>query len=709
MNAGRLVHLRAEDVSVVVDTTTGAPTILYWGDPLAPGDDLDASRLALERPVPEGGLDVVAPATLVTEHGSGYPGRPGLRGHRGDGTAWSPRFSTGEVHAGATSVTVVGHDDVAGLALTSEIDLDPATGTLRARAKLTDTAGEPYQLGGLALTVPLPARARELLTYSGRWCREFHPRRQPWGDGAASVITENRSGRTSHDSVPIIWAGTHGFGEWSGEAWGLHLAWSGNTTVLAESLSDGRRALQLGELLRPGELTIEPGGSYTTPWLFGVHSASGLTAASQRWHRWIRARPNHPRSPRPVVLNSWEAVYFDHDRDRLFRLVERAAAVGIERFVLDDGWFSSRRDDTSGLGDWWVADEAHPGGLDVLIDHVHGLGMDFGIWVEPEMVNPDSELYRKHPEWALATPGYEPVLGRSQLVLDLARPDAFAYVFEHLDALLEDHDIAFVKWDMNRELTQASGADGRAGARAQTLATYRLLDELRAAHPTVEFESCASGGGRVDLGILERTERIWTSDCNDALERQIIQAGTSTLVPPELMGAHIGPTRAPTTGRSQTLAFRAATALFGHFGVEWDLLTLTDAELGELTELITLHKLHRRLLHTGDVVRFDELGDHALAHGVYAADRSEALVAYVQLHTAPALTPAPLRLPGLDPSRRYRVLTVPLPGVGRPPGGRAPRWLREGIVLSGRQLAAHGVQPPVMAPESALLLHLSAA
>ena len=169
-------------------------------------------------------------------------------------------------------MTVVGHDDVAGLALTSEIDLDPATGTLRARAKLTDTAGEPYQLGGLALTVPLPARARELLTYSGRWCREFHPRRQPWGDGAASVITENRSGRTSHDSVPIVWAGTHGFGEWSGEAWGLHLAWSGNTTVLAESLSDGRRALQLGELLRPGELTIEPGGSYTTPWLFGVHS-----------------------------------------------------------------------------------------------------------------------------------------------------------------------------------------------------------------------------------------------------------------------------------------------------------------------------------------------------------------------------------------------------------------------------------------------------
>ncbi len=705
MSDDDLIHLHGAGVSLVVDTRTGAPSIVHWGSSLGSDDDLAASVRALERPVTEGGLDVVAPLTAVAEHGSGYRGRPGLRGRRVDGTAWSPRFGTADVRAERQRIVVIGRDDVADLQLTTEIELDERTGMLRIRATLTETAGQPYLLDGLSLAVPLPPRARELMTYNGRWCREFHPRRQAWGDGAACVIAENRSGRTSHDSVPIVWAGTPGFGEWSGEVWGLHLAWSGNATVLAESLSDGRTAVQLGELLHPGEVTIEPGGSYVTPWVHGVHSPAGLTAATHAWHQWMRARPQHPRTTRPVVLNSWEAVYFDHDRDRLLRLVDVAAEVGIERFVLDDGWFSSRRDDTRGLGDWWISPDVHPGGLDGLIQHVRASGMDFGIWVEPEMVNPDSELYRKHPEWALTTAGYEPVLGRSQLVLDLARPEAFAHVFEQLDALLADHPISYVKWDMNRDLVQGSGADGRAGTHAQVLATYRLLDELRAAHPGVEFESCASGGGRVDLAILERTERVWTSDCNDALERQVIQAGMTMFVPPEMMGAHIGATRSHTTGRTHDLSFRAVTALFGHFGVEWNLLELTGGELDDLREAINLHKRHRPLIHSGDVVRFDEQGDHAMAYGIYAPDRSEALVTYVQLRTAPALTPSPLRLPGLDAARRYRVEVVPLPG--RAPRYRgAPGWLDEGVVLSGHQLAAHGIQLPVMNPESAILLHL---
>ena len=207
-----------------------------------------------------------------------------------------------------------------------------------------------------------------------------------------------------------------------------------------------------------------------------------------------------------------------------------------------------------------------------LIERVRALGMEFGIWVEPEMVNPDSDLYRAHPDWALADPGYEPVLGRHQLVLDLAIPAAFDEILGRLDALLGDHDIAFVKWDMNRDHVQATGADGRAGTHEQTLALYRLLDELRRRHPDVEFESCSSGGARIDLGILQRTERVWTSDCNDALERQTIQRYASMLIPPEVMGAHVGPPTAHTTGRTQTLAFRAATALFGHFGIEWNLL-----------------------------------------------------------------------------------------------------------------------------------------
>jgi alpha-galactosidase len=347
----------------------------------------------------------------------------------------------------------------------------------------------------------------------------------------------------------------------------------------------------------------------------------------------------------------------------------------------------------------------YPEGLAPLIDDVTGLGMEFGIWVEPEMVNPDSDLYRAHPDWALVTDGYVPVLGRNQLVLDLGRPEAFEHVLGQLDALLADHDISYVKWDMNRDHVQGSGATGAPGTRAQTVALYALLDELRRRHPTVEFESCASGGGRVDHEILRRTERVWTSDCNDALERQTIQRGASMLIPPEVMGAHIGPTRAHTTGRVHTLAFRGATAMFGHLGVEWNVARLDDERRAALATVIELHKRFRPLLHGGDVVRFDTEPAYC-AHGVYAADRSEAMVSFAQLTTAPSLTPPALRLPGLDPDRRYLVEHVALPDERWGMAAEQPAWLNDGVELTGRQLAAHGIRPPVMHPESAVLFTL---
>ena len=321
------------------------------------------------------------------------------------------------------------------------------------------------------------------------------------------------------------------------------------------------------------------------------------------------------------------------------------------------------------------------------------------------MVNPDSELFRAHPEWALTTDGYEAVLGRNQLVLNLADPDAFAHIFGQLDALLRDHDVAFVKWDMNRNHVQGSGSNGAAGTRAQTLAFYRLLDSLRERHPSVEFESCASGGARIDHEVLRRTERVWTSDCNDALERQTIQWGASMLIPFELMGAHIGPPRSHTTGRVHSLAFRSLTALFAHLGVEWNVLELADDERAQLGEFIALHKRFRPLLHSGDSVRFEPVlnGQTAASHayGVYATDRSEALVAHVQLTTGMSLLPPPLRLPGLLAEVSYVVEQVPVPGA-------RVSWPASGLVLSGAQLAAHGVQLPRQHPESGLLLHLRA-
>ena len=709
--AGVLIHLAGASTSVVVDLATGVPTIRHWGAALEPDVDLDAAFAVTERPIVHGGLDVEAPLSLAPEHAAGFPGRPGLAGHRRAGRDWSARFTatehTLEIGVGSSTLTAAAVDEIAQLGIVTTIVLADA---LTVQMTLTNLhASERYLFDRLDITLPLPAHADEVLQFAGRWTREMQPVRTPFTHGA--VTAENRSGRTSHEHPPVLFAATTGFGEWSGEVWGLHLAWSGNHGWIAQVLPDGRRMVQLGELFHPGEMSLRPGETYTTPQVIASYSAHGLTPASWGFHRSLRARPSHPSidRPRKVLLNTWEAVYFDHDADTLRRLADAAADVGIERFVLDDGWFGSRRDDRSGLGDWWVSPDAHPDGLGPLIDHVRSLGMDFGIWVEPEMVNPDSDLFRAHPEWALSTPDYEPVLGRHQLVLNLADPEAYAHVFRALDALLGEHEIAFVKWDMNRNHVQGSGGHGAAGTHEQTLALYRLLDQLRAAHPAVEFESCASGGGRIDHEILRRAERVWTSDSNDALERQTIQRGLSTFVPPEVMGAHIGPRSSHTTGRRHSLAFRAATALFGHLGVEWNLLAMRDDERAALTAVIAAHKQLRPLLHGGDAVRFDSGDAATAAHGVYARDRSAAVICVAQLTTAPSLVPAPVRLPGLDPRRRYRIERLHLAddpsalGLNRV----QPAWLTDGAIVTGRDLEVLGIQLPAMHPESALLFHLT--
>jgi alpha-galactosidase len=695
-----LVRLAGTVVDVVVDVGSSTPTVLHWGRPLGDDPSLDGLVAATGRPAVAGAIGVVAPVSIVPLHGEGFVGRPGLAGRRGGGRAWAPRFTPVDDHVHDGVLTVRSRDDVAGLELVTTIGVDDV---LRVRTTITNVGTRRYSLDALTVSLPLPEDADELLRFEGRWAREFQPIRTPWPFGA--VASEHQRGRTSHEHPPLLFAGPAGFGEWHGEVYGVHVAWSGNHTLLAERLADGRRYVQGGELLHPGEVVLEVGDSYSTPELVGTYSEQGLTPASWGFHRSVRRSPAHRSTPRPVLLNTWEAVYFRHDLDTLRELADVAASVGIERFVLDDGWFGSRRDDTSGLGDWVVSADVYPDGLAPLIEHVTGLGMEFGIWVEPEMVNPDSDLFRAHPDWALATDGYEPVLGRNQLVLDLGHPEALAHVLGHLDALLADHDIAYVKWDMNRDHVQGSGSGGAAGTHAQTLAVYALLDELRRRHPDVEFESCASGGGRIDHAILQRTERVWTSDCNDALERQTIQRGASMLIPPEVMGAHIGPTRAHTTGRVHTLAFRAATALFGHLGVEWDVARLDDTRRAALAEVIALHKRFRPLLHSGDVVRFDTEPPYC-AHGIYSPDRADGLVSFAQLTTAPSLTPPLLRLPGLDPEGRYRIEHVPLPDERWGTTLTQPAWLAGGAELTGRQLAAHGIRPPVLHPESAVLFSL---
>ncbi|WP_433317294.1 alpha-galactosidase [Micromonospora sp. CA-269861] len=707
-----ILHLRRARTSLVLDARgPGLPRVVHWGGDVGDLDD-DALRQLTDATVPPvvpSSFDEPTVLSLLPEASAGWSGRPGLAGHR-DGRDWSTSFrldgwDVRDTGPDAALLTVRASDLAAGLTVTIEITLDPY-GLLTVRHRLRNDGEGAYELRELTPVLPVPAVATELLDLTGRWCRERSPQRHPWPHGA--WVREGRHGRTGHDATLLLVAGTAGFGFGHGEVWAVHTAWSGDHVTVAERRPTGESTLGGGELLAPGEVRLGPGESYETPLLYAVWSDAGLDGLSDVLHTHLRARPGHPRSPRPVTLNVWEAVYFDHDLDRLRALADRAAQIGVERFVLDDGWFRGRRDDTSGLGDWYVDEGVWPDGLQPLIDHVTGRGLQFGLWVEPEMVNPDSDLFRAHPDWVLAVPGRLPPAWRHQQVLDLGRPEAYDHVLHRLDTLLTDHPgIRYLKWDQNRDLTEAAH-HGRPGVRGQTLAVYRLFDELRGRHPGVEIESCSSGGARVDLAILARTDRVWASDCNDALERLSIQRWTGLLLPPELIGTHVGPERSHTTHRVHDLGFRAATALFGHHGIEWDIASISAAEQTELAAWVALHKRLRPLLHAGRVVRVDHPDPAVWAHGVVDHDNTRAVYAVARLTTSVSQVPGAVRLPGLDPGRRYRVRQVS--GVPAPAtiDLAPPIWLAGGVTLSGAALTRVGVQLPALHPEQSLVLEVDA-
>ncbi|GAA4975612.1 alpha-galactosidase [Actinoplanes utahensis] len=705
-----LIHLSAAGVSVVLDCRgTGLPTIVHWGAALGDLTTDQLGDLALAAaPQPIGfSADTPVRVSPVPEQSGGWLGFPGLAGHR-DGTAWSSAFTLRDVVRDASRVRITAFDQAAGLELTVDLELHPA-GILRARARLTSTAPGTYWLTHLMVFLPVPARTTELLDFTGHHLRERAPQRTAFTHGLR--VRENRTGRTGYDSAYLMCAGTPGFGNRHGQVWGVHTAFSGNTQTIAERNYHGHSALGGGELLMPGEIGLAEGESYTTPWIYAAYGADGLDAVSRRFHEFLRARPQHPRSPRPVVVNTWEAVYFDHDLSRLTALASAAASVGAERFVLDDGWFGSRRDDTSGLGDWVVSPDVWPDGLKPIIDVVRGLGMEFGLWVEPEMINPDSDLARAHPDWMMAAGDRLPPPARSQQALDLHNPSTYAHLRDRLDALLTEYDIAYLKWDHNRDLVDAGHpASGRAGVHDQTRAVYRLLDELRERHPGVEIESCSSGGGRVDLEILQRTDRIWASDCIDAHERVPIQRWTSLLVPLELIGSHVGAGRAHTTHRELPLDMRAGTAIWGHLGIEWDLTRATPAERARLAEWVALYKQVRGLLHTGTLVHADVADPAYELTGVVSG--ADALYALTTTATSVSYPPGTVTLPGLDDDRVYHVRPQP---PGDVPDGNALAWgfplpwaTSEGVRMTGRALATSGLRMPVMYPDRVLLIRATA-
>ncbi len=734
-------YLRAAGTSLVLDARgTGVPVIVHWGGDLG---DLDSAMLhaAADASVPAispSSIDVPLRLTLLPTLAEGWSGRPGISGFRpgqSGAAALDLRLvevrvggvpTAGHASSGTQTVAIFLTDAAAQMAVRTDLELS-VEGVLRLRHTLTNTSTDPaassFELGSLDVILPVPDRAGELLDFTGLWTHERRPQRTTLGHGVWS--RESRHGRPGHDDSYLMVAGTLGFGFRSGEAWATHLAWSGDKRAWAEKSALGYSALGSGELLAPGELSVASGASHTTPWTVAVYSDAGLDGLSARLHPWIRTWSTIT-APRPVVLNTWEAVYFDHDLPTLARLADAAAVVGVERFVLDDGWFTGRSDDRRALGDWFVDPVTWPSGLHPLIEHVHAAGMDFGLWVEPEMVSLDSDVARAHPDWVLggmaddlagadgagAAAASPALTWRFQHVLDLGNPEAFDWVFARLTALLTEYPIAYLKWDHNRDLLAGS-------AHRQTAALYRLIDAVRAAHPGIEIESCASGGARIDLGILERVDRVWTSDTNDPLERQQIQRYTSVLVPPEYLGGHLGAATAHTTGRTSELSFRLATALFGSAGIEWDLTQANEAELVQIAEWISRYKQLRPLLHSGVVVRADPSDLAIQLHGVVSPDQNSALFTQVALAAPRAALPERMRFHGLAPERRYRVAPLLLGAPPRTIQDAAPAWLVEpdayggaagdgvgaggAVTLTGAVLALVGLPAPLLAPEQAAL------
>jgi len=702
------ITLTTGDTSLVLDCREGErAAILHWGVKLS-GTDAETLRKMATRQHAPGSSDREVAASLLNETGAGFAGPSGFAAHRG-GADWASLFRVSEVEQSSPGeVRITCEASATHLRATHKIVLTQASGVLTFQTTIENLGDSPLSIDWCApACLPLDPRMTRLFGFTGRWAGEFQLEEIPLFAG--SYVRENIRGRTSHDAFPGLITSAAHTSEQAGPCFGYHLGWSGNHRLRVDRLSDGRGFVQMGEAFFPGEMGLAPGESYTSLRLHAAYSSEGFSALSRKFHRHLSDEVMDGRirgKPRPVHYNTWEAVYFNHDQETLFELAEKAAWIGAERFVLDDGWFGGRRSDKAGLGDWWVSPEVYPEGLGPLVDHVTGLGMEFGLWFEPEMVNPDSDLYRAHPDWVLQVDGVEQVPSRSQLVLDLTRAEVSDYLFDCMHTLLRDHDISYIKWDMNRDIHHP-GSSGRPVAHKQTRAVYALIQRLRAAHPGLEIESCSSGGGRADYGILARTDRIWTSDSNDALDRQRIQRGASHFFPLSVMGAHVGPQTCHTTGRRLTMEMRVASALFGHMGMELNLLKESERGLEVLIAGIALHKRHRELIHTGQFHRLDT-PDHVNAVGVVSPAQDEALFSWCNLTGHRETLPGRLHVPGLDPTRDYRARIVwprAVRSVSSPSVIDALDLAGEGSVLPAEALANIGLQVPLLHPETCLIYH----
>ncbi|WP_044748107.1 alpha-galactosidase [Bacillus alveayuensis] len=687
-DATKTFHLQAKDMSYVMQIVrSGYLAHLYWGKKIREAN-MSRKLQFLDRafsPNPEPSDRTFSLDTLPQEYpayGNTDFRTPAYQVQLENGTTISDlRYQSHRIFKGkpkleglpatyvenedeAESLEIVLRDDVSGLKVvllyTVYENLNVITRSVRFENKGEQTI---KLLRALSMNVDFFHADYELLHLSGAWARERYIERRPLVVGTQSI--ESRRGASSHQHNPFIALLEKGAGEYHGEVYGFSLVYSGN--FIAQVEVDQYKTARISLGINPFDFTwlLEPGESFQTPEVVMVYSSNGLNDMSNTYHKLYRtrlARGKYRDQERPILINNWEATYFHFNEEKILQIAEAGKELGIELFVLDDGWFDKRDDDKSSLGDWFVDKKKLPNGLDGLASKVCDMGIKFGLWFEPEMISVDSELYRKHPDWCLHVPNRPRSEGRNQLILDYSRKEVCDYVIKVVSDILKSAPISYVKWDMNRHMTEIGSAalppeQQRETAHRYMLGLYRVMEEITSAFPDVLFESCSGGGGRFDPGILYYMPQTWTSDNTDAISRLKIQYGTSLVYPISAMGAHVSAVPNHQVHRVTSLDIRGNVAMSGNFGYELDLTKLSEEEKAIIKEQVAFYKDIRRLVQFGTFYRIlSPFEGNETAWMFVSEDKSEAFVAYFRILAEANAPLSSIRLKGLDPNKNYQLL-----------------------------------------------------
>ncbi len=554
-------------------------------------------------------------------------------------------------------------DELTGLELVLSYSAFEKHDAIARSVRAVNRGNSPIDINAImSMNMDMKDEGFELIHLVGSWARERHIERKPLMSGTMKL--ESRRGSSSHHHSPFFALAKKETTEESGEVYGFSLLYSGNFEAGIEKDTYNTIRAFMGINSFDFNWLLDKGESFTAPETIMIYSCRGLTDMSQKFHRLYRknlARGKWRDKERPILINNWEATYFDFDEEKILRIAEKAKSAGIELMVLDDGWFGKRNSDDCSLGDWTENREKLPHGIDGLAEKIEALGMKFGLWFEPEMISPDSDLYRAHPDWCLHVANRGRSEQRNQLILDLSRDDVCEYIISFLADMLKKAKISYVKWDMNRNMTEVGSALLPPERQAEVshrymLGLYRILETITSEFPDVLFEGCSGGGGRFDAGMMYYFSQYWTSDDTDAAERLYIQYGTSMVMPTAFMGAHVSAVPNHQTQRVTPMKLRGDVAICGQFGYELDITKMNDEEISEVKEQIALYKSVREIIHNGNMFRLvSPFESNRTAWEFVSEDKKTAVLCRYVIRTAPEQEPERIKMRGLNGSKNYRL------------------------------------------------------